>query len=103
MEIYRNAKEVLIWLGDEKGNTDSEMAVDLLKHANSSFGDFADDNENSDFMNGPCLAEICIFIDTKPLTIDNPPLRLGQLVIYSFTGWATIFSFCQRDDNNTDR
>jgi hypothetical protein len=43
-DIYRNAKEVLIWLGDENGTTDSEMAMDLLEHLWTSFGDFVEDD-----------------------------------------------------------
>lgn len=43
-DIYRNAKEVLIWLGDESGDTDSGMAVDLLEHLFTSCEDFCEDN-----------------------------------------------------------
>src|SRR5271170_2448266 len=31
-DIYRNAKEVVIWLGEEEGSTDSGIAIDLLQY-----------------------------------------------------------------------
>jgi hypothetical protein len=44
-DIFENAFQVLVWLGEEEVDTDGEIAVDLLKALFESFNDFvqADD------------------------------------------------------------
>jgi hypothetical protein len=94
-EIYRNAKEVLVWLGDEKGNTDSKMAVDLLKHLNSSFGDFADDNEDSDFVKGMNeIQDKMDALESKRIALTmEVAMGVAQKFVQLQTVWINITDF----------
>jgi len=44
-DIYKQAAEVLVWLGEEEGETDSDMAIDLLQNIYYCFIAFGEDNE----------------------------------------------------------
>jgi hypothetical protein len=46
-EVYRNAADVLVWLGEEEGETDSEIAIDLLQNVYHSFISFAENDEEA--------------------------------------------------------
>jgi hypothetical protein len=46
-DIYRNAEDVIVWLGEEEGMTDSDMAIDLLNNVYSSFIHWADNSEEA--------------------------------------------------------
>ena len=47
-DIYKKAAEVLVWLGEEDGDTDSDMAIDLLWGIYCDFVAFVEDSEEAD-------------------------------------------------------
>lgn len=46
-DVYRNATDVLVWLGEEEGETDSEMAIALLQNVYDSFISWGDNDEEA--------------------------------------------------------
>jgi heterokaryon incompatibility protein (HET) len=46
-DIYRNAEDVLVWLGEEEGETDSDMALDLLNNVYYSFIQWGNNDEEA--------------------------------------------------------
>ena len=47
-EIYRRCTEVLVWFGEEEGETDSEMAIRLIEALHTPFDAFVEDGGNED-------------------------------------------------------
>jgi hypothetical protein len=47
-DIYKKAREVVIWLGDEEHGSDSGIAIQVLRDLRNEFGDFVDNSRDFD-------------------------------------------------------
>jgi hypothetical protein len=79
-DIYKKAAEVLVWLGEEDGDTDSEMAIVLLRGIYHAFVAFADDSEEAESIITQITQEGDLQSDRRLATTGVPIAELTGLL-----------------------
>jgi hypothetical protein len=80
-DINGNATDVLVWLGEEEGETDNEMAIDLLQNAYHSFIAFGEnDEEANDLVDRLAQEEDYLQIEDRLTTTGVPFNEIGNIL-----------------------
>ena len=103
-EIYKNAKEVLIWLGEETGSTSTDRAIDLLDHLVESCNEFVENRYQEDMETAQSIDNLAAEFDAldhgQALKMDSA-MSMYQLISQLQKEWidgANFFSFRIRSD-----